>query len=197
MHITVDITEFYSHNIVDSCSVSNLLSSYKLFAAAKDSRCTFHCTSYVQYECLYKRPKEERPELIEFRNRFRKAISQGDFQIHSISVEDLQEVQVLEKRKRLSKGELSSMVFAKKTNQAFMTDDQKARLLGNDYLGSSRVQTTPHLFGWLFYIGRLSDTDKDIIIQEHTRMGRPLGRYLEAMYHEALKLRLASMQEPV
>jgi len=59
------------------------------------------------------------------------------------------------------------MVFAKKTNQAFMTDDQKARLLGNDYLGSSRVQTTPHLFGWLFYIGRLSDTDKDIITRTY------------------------------
>lgn len=190
--ISVNIKEFYRYNIIDSCSISNLLSSRKFYMAAINSGCEFHCTSFIIYECLYKNPKTERATLLEFRGRLNEAISKGNFKKHDISVEDLQEIEVLQKRKRLSKGELSAMVFAKKTGQAFMTDDQKARVLASEYIGCSKVQTTPHLFGWLFYTGILIDGDKAIILEEHVKMERPLAEYLEKMYRDALQLRLAS-----
>ncbi len=192
INISVNIREFYLYNIIDSCSISNLLSSGKLYAAAIDSGCNFYCTCFVLYECLYKNPKNENPILPEFRGRLKAAILQGNFKKHDISVEDLQEVEILLKRKKLSKGELSSMIFANKTGQAFMTDDRKARLIASQYLNCNMVQTTPHLFGWLFYNGILLDGDKSIILEDHVKMERPLAKHFEAMYLEALQLRLAS-----
>jgi hypothetical protein len=90
----------------------------------------------------------------------------------------------------LSKGELSSVAFAKKTRQAFLTDDQKARLLAREVIGRSMVQTTPHLFGWLYFNRRLGEGDKDAIIAEHKSLGRPLAKHFEAMYEEAMRCRL-------
>ena len=83
------------------------------------------------------------------------------------------------------------MVFAKKTGQAFITDDQAARKLAVGYLEDDRIQTTPHLFGWLIFSGFLGDSDRDAVIEEHTRLGRPLGKYFDVMYFRALELRLA------
>ncbi len=190
--ISVNIKEFSLYNIIDSCSISNLLSSRRLYVASINSGCKFYCTSFIIYECLYKNPKKERPTLQEFRGRLKEEILQGNFKKYDISVEDLQEIEVLQKRKRLSKGELSAMVFAKKTGQEFMTDDKKARVLASEYLGCNKVQTTPHLFGWLFYNGILIDGDKSIILEDHVKMERPLADYLEEMYLEAMKLRLTS-----
>jgi hypothetical protein len=107
-----------------------------------------------------------------------------------LSIADLQEVQILDNRMRLGKGELSAIAAARTTGLHFMTDDQKARRLGSDSLGSDRVQTTPHLFGWLFFSGYLVDSDKDQIIAEHESLSRPLKPYFEDMYKEALRCRL-------
>jgi hypothetical protein len=54
------------------------------------------------------------------------------------------------------------------------------------------VQTTPHLFGWLFFSGRLSDGEKSAIIEEHNSLGRPLEKYFEEMYNRALQYRLTA-----
>jgi len=117
------------------------------------------------------------------------------FCVHSIDLDDLNEVGVLERRQKLSKGELSSTVFAKKTGQAFLTDDQTARRIAAGYLEDDRVQTTPQLFGWLILKGFLGDSDKDAVIEEHTRLGRPLGEYFGVMYLRALELRLAELTD--
>jgi predicted nucleic acid-binding protein len=93
----------------------------------------------------------------------------------------------LEKRKTLSKGELSSIVFAKKTKQAFLTDDQAARMLSESHLGCEQTQTTPHLFGWLSYNQKILDNDKAFIIQEHelnTTKIR-LSKYFEEVFNRA------------
>lgn len=119
-------------------------------------------------------------------------VAKGKFQSHHISIEDLQDIEVLENRKRLSKGELSSIVFSKKIRQAFLTDDQGARKLAEKMLEKSMVQTTPQLFGWLFYSGYLSDGDKDKIISDHKEFNRPLSQYFNEMYLKALELKLAS-----
>jgi predicted nucleic acid-binding protein len=190
-NISINIREFYLHNIIDSCSISNLISSNELYVASINSGCRFYCTNFVLYECLYKNSEKEKTSLSEFRDKLKSEIMKGNFKKNDISVEDLQEVEVLYMRKKLSKGELSAMVFAKKTGQAFLTDDQKARILGSQYLSLNMVQTIPQLFGWLFYNGNLLDADKAIIIEDHIKGERPLAKYFEDMYLEALQLRLA------
>jgi hypothetical protein len=121
----------------------------------------------------------------------------GKFRAYHLDIDDLLEVEVLEKRKNLGKGELSSIAFAMRTNQAFLTDDQRARKLAGDVMNKGQVQTTPHLFGWLLYNQFLGDSDKDPIILEHESMNRPLRNYFEEVYQEALRCRLLAKGIPV
>jgi hypothetical protein len=118
----------------------------------------------------------------------------NDFKSYPLDITDLQTIEILENRKRLGKGELSSIAFALKTRQAFLTDDQKARNLAKQVLQDKMSQTTPHLVGWLFFHSHLTDSDKSIVIREHTDMERPLARYFEDMYLEACRCRLMAMQ---
>ncbi len=57
-------------------------------------------------------------------------------------------------------------------------------------IGNDKVQTTPHLLGWLFFQGGLSDVDKDVIIAEHKRLGGNLEQFYEEVYREAMRCRL-------
>ena len=123
----------------------------------------------------------------------RRQLRAGHFTPYPIAIDDLQDVDLLEKRRRLSKGELSSIVFAKKTRQAFLTDDQKARKLATLLLDADDIQTTPHLFGWLFFDSALTDADKDVVIAQHVSADGKLTPYFNAMYQEALRCRLMSM----
>ncbi len=100
---------------------------------------------------MYNPRKNPTPEALELQNIFIKATEDGKVKKYNLELEDLQEVAILEKRKRLGKGELASIVFAKKTNQAFLTDDQGARKLASEVMNTRLVQTTPHLLGWLFF----------------------------------------------
>ena len=102
---------------------------------------------------------------------------------------DLQASKLLESRKRLGKGELSSIAFAMKIGQAVITDDLKARTLAKDS-GHPHVQTTPHLFSWLIFKGRLGDFDKGTVIAQHKAMDRPLAPHFETAYEMALQCRL-------
>jgi predicted nucleic acid-binding protein len=89
----------------------------------------------------------------------------------------------------LGKGELSAIAFAMKIRQAVITDDQKARRLAED-LGHAITQTTPHLFSWLIFKGRLGDSDKDLVIEQHVAMGRPLAPHFLNAYELALQCKL-------
>lgn len=71
-----------------------------------------------------------------------------------------------------------------------MTDDQGARKLAEQSLDVGLVQTTPHLFGWLFFEAKLVDADKAIIVAQHVEVGRPLKPHFEEMYRTALSYRL-------
>ena len=99
---------------------------------------------------------------------------------------------LLESRKRLGKGELSSIAFAMKIGQAVITDDMKARKLAEDS-GHVHIQTTPHLFSWLIFKGRLSDFDKGAVIAQHRDMDRPLAPHFEKAYEMALQCRLNAL----
>jgi len=151
----------------------------------------FSCTRFVLYECLYKPRREQNGNETILLKRLKEQRIQGKLTDYHIAVEDLQEIEILQHRRNLSKGELSSIVLAKKTRQAFLTDDQSARILAQTILEPKMVQTTPHLFGWLFYRAFLLDSDKDQIIKEHCALARPLAKYFEEMYLKALELKLS------
>ncbi len=188
--MAVDPSQFHPHNVADTCAVWNVLSSRLLYAVARGAGCGFCLTSFVQYECLIKPRKKEGQHDQELQRRLIVAIQQKEIQSYSIDIGDLQEVILLENRKRVSKGELSSIAFAKKTRQAFLTDDEGARKLAELSLDRGMVQTTPHLFGWLFFGAKLVDADKRTVIDQHNEVGRPLERHFEEMYETALSYRL-------
>ncbi|MCU0550841.1 MAG: hypothetical protein MUC48_15950 [Leptolyngbya sp. Prado105] len=164
--MAIDPSQFQKFNVVDTCAVWNILSSQRLYSTAVASGCSFCFTSFVHYECLHKPRSNSNPQDLELQNRLRGEIQAGKFKNYHLDLEDLQEVEILQQRKNLGKGELSSIAFAKKTNQAFLTDDMKARKLA----GASNcqfVQTTPHLLGWLYFANFLGDGDLKAIIDEH------------------------------
>lgn len=187
-----NITQFKLYNVIDSCSVWNILLSPIIYQASLTAGCFYIMTGYVAYECLHKKRKLGlNTTSIE---RLEKEIKAGKFTTYNITIDDLQDIEILNNRKRLGKGELSAIVFAQKTRQAFLTDDKKARKLGNGVLGSENVQTTPHLVGYCFYKRHLLDGDFNILIQEHTSTLNGswgnLSPYFQEAYEYSLKIRL-------
>lgn len=190
--MAIDPSQFHLVNVADTCSVWNVLSSRRLYSAAKEARCDFCITEFVRYECLVKprtAPSAADTTLV---NRLTEEQGRGAFKAHACSIDDLQAVELLERRKRLGKGELSSIAFAMKIRQAVITDDQKARKLASD-AGHDLVQTTPHLFSWLLFTGRLGDADKEVVIQQHEEMNQDLTSHLERAYVMALECKLNSV----
>lgn len=194
--MNLDPSRFYLFNVTDSCAVQNILSSRLLYTTAISAGCLFSCTHFVYYECLLKPRKTDTLEDQEIRKRLSQAMRSGQFRTYHLDLEDLQDIEVLEQRRNLGKGELSSIAFAKKTRQAFLTDDQKARKLATFMLETSMIQTTPHLLGWLFFKGLLVDQDKDIIILEHEQLEKRirLTPHFQTLYYRALEFRLAYRQ---
>jgi hypothetical protein len=193
--MAIDVSRFHPHNIADTCAVWNILSSRRLLRVALDAGVVFVCTRVVAYECLLKPRKNVTDADVELRSRLQAAQEAQAFSVFSLDIDDLQTVELLEKRKRLGKGELSSIAFALKTRQAFLTDDQKARKLAADVLSNPGAQTTPHLFGWLYFNNHLTDSEKDSVIAEHKQLARPLATFFEQIYLEALRCRLMAAQK--
>ncbi len=193
--MAIDPSKFHPINVADTCSVWNILSSPRLNAVAKEARCDFCVTSFVQYECLIKPRKSILPSEQILMDRLQVEQRSGVFQPHSCSIEDLQAIKILETRKKLGKGELSSIAFAMKIHQGFITDDRKALQLAKD-AGNPYAQTTPHLFSWLIFTGRLGDGDKDIVIAQHVDAGRHIAQHLQTAYEMALQCRLYSTARP-
>ena len=187
--MAIDPSRFHLHNIIDTCGVWNVLSSVTLYRRARTGGVNFICTGFVIYECLFKPRKSNDSCDLELCSRLRAARQAADFKTYPLDIADLQTIEILENRKRLGKGELSSLAFALRTGQAFLTDDQKARKLAREVMRASVTQTTPHLVGWLFFTHQLVDGEKDVIIKEHEEMNRHLSKYFEEMYLEACRCR--------
>lgn len=187
--MAIDPSKFHLINVADTCSVWNVLSSTRLHNAAKEARCEFCITSFVRYECLTKPRKTPTRAETELAQRLAREQSRGGFATHSCDIRDLQTIQVLESRKRLGKGELSSIAFAMKIGHAVITDDMKARTLAQSS-GHALTQTTAHLFAWLIFSGRLGDSDKAVVLAQHEAMERPLAPHFNKAYEIALQCRL-------
>lgn len=194
MATSTNVSQFFLINVTDTCSVWNVLSSALLFQAAVRKKCQFICAKYVMYECLQKPRSAVSPEDAALQRRLRKEKQRGQFREYEITLADLNDPDILALREKLGKGELATLALAKRFGQAMLTDDQRARRLARAVLGKERVQTTPHLLGWLYYIGELGDSDLEPICQEHERLrGRvPLSPFFREMYNAALYARLMS-----
>ena len=187
--MAVDVTHFHPYNITDTCSVWNLLSSSTLYEAALSAKCYFACTAYVSYECLVKPRKRPTNADNILRERLIQQRHLGRFTEFHLTLEELEDVAVLERRQKLAKGELSSIAFARKNRQAVLTDDRKARRLADEVCDRGMVQTTPQLVGWLFFSAQLLDSDLNMLLKEHREVNRPLAKYFEEMYREGLERR--------
>ncbi|KAF1723127.1 hypothetical protein CSC75_01190 [Pseudoxanthomonas wuyuanensis] len=187
--MSIDPSNFHPVNVADTCSVWNILSSIRLRSAAKEARCDFCITSFVQYECLIKPRKSPTNADHELRRRLKAEQLRGEFVAHSCDIGGLQDITVLENRKRLGMGEISSIAFAMRTGQAVLTDDQKARKLASS-AGHSLVQTTPHLFSWLLFTRRLGDSDVPVVVSQHKELEGDLAPHLERAYGLALQCSL-------
>jgi len=90
-------------------------------------------------------------------------------------------------RQGIYEGELSSIAFAKRTSQAFLTDDRGAFRLAREIMVAGHVQSTPHLFSWMIYERILHDSDKETIIKEHESVKGQLRQKFEESYAVALQ----------
>lgn len=147
----MNLMQFYPYNIVDTRAVWNVLSSATLYQAALNAGCYFACTSYVLYECLSKARKTvTAPDSI-LRKRLSRERALGRFQEFHLTLDELEDIAMLERRRRLGKGELSSIAFARRTRQAFLTDDRRAKRLADEVCDAGMCQSTPDMLGWLFF----------------------------------------------
>ncbi len=189
--MALNVKQFFANNIIDTCSIWNLLSSKILYVASLESNCSFSCTAFVIYECLYK-PRSNKCDVEEeLIDRLKAERQKGLFTDYHNTIADLQDIVVLESRMKLSKGELSSIVFANRTNQAILTDDQQARRLAETILPRGKVQTIPKLFAWLVYTNKLGDSEKNDINRDLNYFNRPIEKYIDEAYLIALENRLA------
>lgn len=188
--MTIDITTCHKINIIDSCALWNVFSSQVFLSVLEDQQFNFSCTDYVIYECLYS--KRSNPTVADDRLQqlTKTKLAQKKLTKHPLTIEDLQDEQILKYRKKLGRGELSSIAFAKKTNLCFLTDDKQARKLATEILGKGRVQTTPLLLGFLLFKGYLGDADLETIINDHKNCERPLEKYFREVHAEAWRIKL-------
>lgn len=188
-----DISKFRLLNVGDTCSLWNLLASPMLYVTARAAGTRVCCTDFVIYECLHKRSRQW-PERLELQRRLKSKLADGSITAHPIELEDLQQVEVLRNRKKLSIGELSVLVFAGKTQQAMLTDDRRARRLALTHLAADAIQSVPHLVAWLYFNSLLADADVVQIKAELTALARNLDPHFDNFYREAQQYRMVAAQ---
>jgi hypothetical protein len=184
-----DISQFRLLNVGDSCSLWNLLASPLLYVTARAAGIRVCCTDFVIYECLHKRSRHW-PERLELQKRLNTKLADGSITAHSIELEDLQQVDVLRNRKKLSIGELSVLVFAGKTQQAMLTDDRGAQKLALSHLAPNAIQNTPHLVAWLYFGSLLADADVVQVKADLAALARFLEPHFGQYFVEAQRCRV-------
>ena len=188
--MALDPTRFSAASVADTCSVWNMLSSRRLYQAAMDARLHFCVTGMVLYECLQKPRSYSTPERTEMMRRLERARLNGGFPTQPCSLDDLADISRQAPR-GLGSGELSCIAVAYRVRSiAFMTDEKQARHVASPKF-SLNVETTPKLYAWLHYRQHLGGGDHDDVICEHEMYEpRPLTRFLQEAFEEAMRCRL-------
>lgn len=193
--MNINITNCEKSNVTDSCAMWNILSSKLFYAVLDEQLFLLSCTNFVVYECLHRRRTVVNDVDERLKEMLKDLIAKKTITAHSLTVEDLQDEQILNYRMILGKGELSSIAFAKKIGLCFLTDDQQARKIAEKILGKNKVQTTPLLLGWLLFNGYLCDGDLEPVILEHKFASRPLEQYFRAVHEESWRIKLLFLSQ--
>lgn len=164
--MNIDFSIFNTINVIDTCAIWNILCSKILYSISLNKNFHFICTNFVIYECLHKPRSDPSSKDLELQQNFANELNKGNFKTQNISIQDLQDIEILEKRKKLSRGELSAISFAKKINQAFLSDDENALGFAKEILNLNQVQSTSHLVGHFIFHDLLLDSDVSKIILE-------------------------------
>lgn len=188
--MALDPTRFSPASVADTCSVWNMLSSRRLYQAAMEARLHFCVTGMVLYECLQKPRSYTSPERSEMMQRLERARRSGEFPTQPCGLDDLADISRQSPR-GLGSGELSCIAVAYRVRSiAFMTDEKQARHVASTKFGLN-VETTPKLYAWLHYRQHLGGGDHDDVIREHeVYEARPLTRFFQEAYEEAMRCRL-------
>ena len=91
----INIKSFILYNIIDTCSIWNLLSSDNLYNIALTNGSYFSCTEYVLYECLYKPRSYRKEEDERLKEKLKIESSKFHAPSFSISIDDLQSITYL------------------------------------------------------------------------------------------------------
>lgn len=70
----------------------NILSSRRLYAAARKEKCEFSMTGFVLYECLVKLRTAPTEADLELREHLKQVRARGKFASHSCGTDDLQAI---------------------------------------------------------------------------------------------------------
>ena len=188
--MALDPARFSLASVADTCSVWNMLSSRKLYQAAVNAKLHFCVTGMVLYECLQKPRSFVSPERTEMMHRLERARKSGAFPVQPCSLDELTDIARMAP-KGLGSGELSCIAVAYKVRSiAFMTDEKQARHVASTQFALN-VETTPKLYAWLHYHQHLSGTEHGDVIREHeVYESRPLTRFFQEAYEEAMRCRL-------
>lgn len=189
------IRSFPMITAIDTCAVWNILCSRTLTAATKSQNRCFVLADYVRYECLVK-PRRTTSDIEEgMQNQLLDELAGNRcFSVHQLEVADLLDlVNAVGSPRKFHKGELAALAVARKLRSGFMTDDRVAKRIGKTAIGDASVRTTPHLVGWLVYIGELVDGDISRIISDNKCFrghNLHLGNFMQQCYEHAMGLRL-------
>ena len=181
-------------NVADTCALWNLLGSPLLHRASRKVGVSICGTQFVRYECLYKAGANS-PAWIELRSRLHSCVDSKEIMFCDIDLEDLQEVAALDGRMAISKGELSTIAFAKRTGQSFLSDDRQAKVLAKSVLEAESIQDIPHLCGWLCLGDVLHESDANTIRAELKTLQRYLDPHITNAFRGALELKLMRQME--
>lgn len=190
----INLSLFKLLNVADTCALWNLLGSPLLHRASKKAGVSICGTQFVRYECLYKAGANS-PAWIELRSRLHTCVANKEIMFCDIDLEDLQEVAALEGRMAISKGELSTIAFAKRTGQSFLSDDRQAKFLAKSVMEADSIQDIPHLCGWLCVSDGLHESDADTIRAELKTLQRYLDPHITNAFRGALEIRLMRQME--
>lgn len=185
-----EITNYNKDNVIDTCSIWNIIYSKKFYGISTSYLNSFVMTDYVKYETLGKKWTHNIDKETELKGFLKKEISNRRFNLYNITIEELQDPLIAKSRKNLGKGELSCIAFAKSKSISIITDDQGARKHAKDILGEDRVRTIPHLLGFLVFNDYLFDSDVCVILSDHKEYSSDIIVFLESCYKLALQLKL-------
>lgn len=194
--MAIDPAKCHRHNVADTCAIWNVLSSRLLYGRAREAGFSFCTTFFVVYEALHKPRSNPSEQELEAMRQLGRERDSGQFMDYHLDIADLQSMAALESRMALGKGELSAMLFARKTQQAFLTDDQKARVLAQNLVPSDRIQTSPHILSNLYFEGYISDTEVGLISNDHIATGGTLAPWFQKAYEMAMQLKCTNFVNP-